>query len=107
MRMTMRLAYATVNPVTVMKPNSTITQRWPFAAILPVGTTPPVGAAIGVIQSPPYPYVGSFSVEGEAAEAQLENVQETDVAKAQAAAVEERAKEGRPAARRARGSGSD
>jgi hypothetical protein len=34
MRMTMRLAYATVNPVTIMQPNQTISQRFPFAAVL-------------------------------------------------------------------------
>jgi len=39
MRMTMRLAYATVNPVTIMKPNATIdgagstTMRWPFGVL--------------------------------------------------------------------------
>jgi hypothetical protein len=48
MRMTMRLAYATVNPVTIMQPNSAITARWPFGAVLGVGTAPPAGGAIDV-----------------------------------------------------------
>ena len=61
MRMTMRLAYATVNPVTIMHPSLGITARWPFAAILPVGATPPAESAINVIQNPPYPYVGSYA----------------------------------------------
>ena len=33
MRLTMRLAYATVNPVTIMEKNKTITQRFPFGAV--------------------------------------------------------------------------
>lgn len=33
MRMVMRLAYATVNPVTIMQPGKGITQRWPFAVV--------------------------------------------------------------------------
>jgi hypothetical protein len=48
MRMTMRLAYATVNPVTIMQPGSAITARWPFGAVLGVGTAPPAGGAINV-----------------------------------------------------------
>jgi HK97 family phage major capsid protein len=60
MRMTMRLAYATVNPVTIMNPNQTITERWPFAAVLPTGATPPSSGPINVIQSNPYPYPGSY-----------------------------------------------
>jgi HK97 family phage major capsid protein len=48
MRMTMRLAYATVNPVTIMQPGSAITARWPFGMVLPVGATPPASGAIDV-----------------------------------------------------------
>jgi hypothetical protein len=48
MRMVMRLAYATVNPVTVMQKGSAITARWPFGAVLGVGTTPPTTGAIDV-----------------------------------------------------------
>jgi HK97 family phage major capsid protein len=48
MRMTMRLAYATVNPVTIMEPAKAITARWPFGAVLGVGTAPPAGGAIDV-----------------------------------------------------------
>ena len=33
MRLTMRLAYATVNPVTILQKNKTITQRFPFGAV--------------------------------------------------------------------------
>jgi HK97 family phage major capsid protein len=33
MRMVMRIAYATVNPVTIMQPGKGITQRWPFAVV--------------------------------------------------------------------------
>jgi HK97 family phage major capsid protein len=53
MRMTMRLAYATVNPVTIMQPGSAITARWPFGAVLGVGTTAPAGGAINVIGTYP------------------------------------------------------
>jgi hypothetical protein len=105
MRMTMRLAYATVNPVTVMRPGDTITQRWPFAAILPVGATPPAISALNVVQAPPYPYTGSFMVEGTASEADLENETETDVQRAQEAAAEAAVKseeEGRKSLSRAR-----
>lgn len=56
MRMTMRLAYATVNPVTIMQPGSAITARWPFAAILPTGATPPTGGPIDVKTT--YPATG-------------------------------------------------
>jgi HK97 family phage major capsid protein len=80
MRMTMRLAYATVNPVTIMQPSAVISgtnpQRWPFGAILPVGATPPAAAALNVIQAPPYPYAGSFAYEP--TEAELDNPQETE-----------------------------
>lgn len=37
MRMVMRLAYATVNPVTIMQPNKSITTRWPFAVLATSG----------------------------------------------------------------------
>jgi HK97 family phage major capsid protein len=97
MRMTMRLAYATVNPVTIMQPGSAITARWPFGAILPVGATPPGASAISVIQAPPYPYVGSFNVEGESSEVMLENEEETEAMIAQqeaAAEIEAAAVEG-------------
>lgn len=53
LRMTMRLAYATVNPVTIMEPNKAITARWPFAAVLPVGASAPAGGAISVIGTYP------------------------------------------------------
>jgi len=53
MRMTMRLAYATVNPVTIMQPGLAITARWPFGAVLGVGTTPPTTGAIDVKQAYP------------------------------------------------------
>jgi HK97 family phage major capsid protein len=53
MRMTMRLAYATVNPVSVMNPSHGITARWPFGAVLGVGSTVPTGGPIDVIQSYP------------------------------------------------------
>jgi HK97 family phage major capsid protein len=74
LRMTMRLAYATVNPVTIMQPGSGITARWPFGAVLPVGAAAPSGGPISVIQAPPYPYTGTFGVEGqeEAAQAEME-----------------------------------
>ena len=93
MRMTMRLAYATVNPVTIMQPAAVIsgagTQRWPFGAILPVGATPPTASPLSVQQSPPYPYVGSFSVEGQQAELDVENEQELESHQAQAAYAEQ------------------
>lgn len=104
MRMTMRLAYATVNPVTIMEPSkniTTATARWPFGAILPVGATPPVASAISVIQAPPYPYTGTFAAE----EADMENPQEVESAQAHAAHVAEKeTASARPAARRARSS---
>jgi HK97 family phage major capsid protein len=87
MRMTMRLAYATVNPVTIMEPTKPLTgtpppnNRWPFGAILPVGATPPTATAISVIQAPPYPYVGTFSASAPQ-EMELENEQVTDAQKA-------------------------
>jgi HK97 family phage major capsid protein len=90
MRMTMRLAYATVNPVTIMKPGSAITARWPFAAILPVGTTPPTGGPINVIGAPPYPYPGSYMAGTESQGEVVENEQDTPAVEAQAAYREER-----------------
>jgi HK97 family phage major capsid protein len=84
LRMTMRLAYATVNPVTVMQPGTAITARWPFGAILPVGATGNPTGAISVIQAPPYPYTGTFSATAEA-ELEVDNPQETEAAAAQAA----------------------
>lgn len=62
MRMTMRLAYATVNPVTIMQPGSAITARWPFGAVLGVGTAPPAGGAIDVKTG--YPATGPQMMEG-------------------------------------------
>jgi HK97 family phage major capsid protein len=62
MRMTMRLAYATVNPVTIMEPNKAITARWPFGAVLPVGATPAGISAIDVKTG--YPVSGPQMVEG-------------------------------------------
>jgi hypothetical protein len=57
-----------------MQPGSGITARWPFGAVLPVGAAAPSGGAISVIQAPPYPYTGTFGVEGqeEAAQAEME-----------------------------------
>jgi len=92
MRMTMRLAYACVNPVTIMNPGAAITARWPFGAILPVGATPPGASAISVIQAPPYPYTGSF-MAGDPQQMELDNPQETAGEQAQEAALEERAAE--------------
>ena len=103
MRMTMRLAYATVNPVTIMAPGSTITQRWPFGAVLPVGATPPTGAALSVIQAPPYPYTGTYSLPGgQMAEADLDNPQETEAQKAMDEAAEEAQKASTPQRRTSR-----
>ena len=86
MRMTMRLAYATVNPVTIMQPGAVMTgtnpQRWPFGAVLPVGATPPTGAPLSVVAAPPYPYVGTYSVDGMQQEAELDNPEETEAIKA-------------------------
>ncbi len=58
MRMTMRLAYATVNPVTIMQRGKTISQRWPFGAILPRGTTLPGTGAISQMTS--YSAAGAY-----------------------------------------------
>jgi HK97 family phage major capsid protein len=108
MRMTMRLAYATINPVTIMQPSAVMTgsnpQRWPFGAILPVGATGNPSGALSTIQAPPYPYTGSFMVEGQASELDVENQQELEAQQAQNAYVEsvqEEAREGlKTAARR-------
>jgi hypothetical protein len=59
--------------------------------LLPVGATPGAPGAISVIQNPPYPYVGSYAVEGEASELTLENEQETELGQAQEAAAKEAA----------------
>jgi hypothetical protein len=105
----MRLAYATVNPVTIMQPSAVITgggtQRWPFGAILPVGATPPTASPLSVQQSAPYPYTGSFMVQGASSEVDLENEQETEALEAQTAyaeAVEAEAKEAMEPSRRRR-----
>jgi HK97 family phage major capsid protein len=97
MRMTMRLAYAVINPVTIMQPGQTITQRWPFGAILPTGATAPTSAPINVIQAPPYPYTGSYMVEGESAEVPLEGETETPAQVAAREAGEGRTKEAQEA----------
>ena len=93
MRMTMRLAYATVNPVTIMQPSAVMTgsnpQRWPFGAILPVGATMPSAAALTTIQAAPYPYGGSFLMAtGADTGPELENEQETEALQAQTAYTE-------------------
>jgi HK97 family phage major capsid protein len=92
MRMTMRLAYATVNPVTIMQPTAVMTgsnpQRWPFGAILPTGATGNPSGAISSIQAPPYPYTGSFAYEPQA-ELDVENAQEVESYKAQERAADE------------------
>jgi hypothetical protein len=89
LRMTMRLAYATINPVTIMQPGKTILQRWPFAALLPTGVTPPSTGNIGVIQAPPYPYTGSFMAADGVQEAELENAQDTPAMEAHNQAVDD------------------
>jgi HK97 family phage major capsid protein len=85
MRMTMRLAYATANPVTILQPSAVMSgsnpQRWPFGAILPVGSTPPTAAPITTIQAPPYPYTGAFMADPEMQAAQ---VAEAETANAEA-----------------------
>jgi HK97 family phage major capsid protein len=87
MRMVMRMAYATINPVTIMNPGGTITQRWPFAALLPTGATPPTEGPIDVIEAPPYPYVGSYA--GDKQDLELENAQGTPQYEAHDRAAEE------------------
>ena len=52
LRLTMRLAYATVNPVNILfKGNQA--RRWPFGALLPVGATAPTAADITQITTYP------------------------------------------------------
>jgi hypothetical protein len=53
MRMVMRLAYATVNPVTVMNPGRAMTSRWPFGAILGKTAVPPTQGPINIIGTYP------------------------------------------------------
>jgi HK97 family phage major capsid protein len=65
MRMVMRLAYATVNPVTIMKPGVGMTARWPFGAVLGVGTTPPTGGPINIIGTYPGGTLMAGAAEGE------------------------------------------
>jgi hypothetical protein len=89
LRMTMRLAYATINPVTIMQPNKTILQRWPFAAMLPTGTTPPAQGNIDVKQAIPYPFPGTFMAEGESQGEMLENEQDTPAMEAHNQAADE------------------
>lgn len=60
MRMVMRLAYATVNPVTILNPSSSITARWPFGAILPAGATAPITAA-AITQMTSYATAGAYT----------------------------------------------
>jgi HK97 family phage major capsid protein len=71
MRMVMRLAYATVNPVTIMQPGKGITTRWPFGV---VATTTASGGGT------PYPRTDASSVvtSGSATVADT-NVLATDV----------------------------
>lgn len=107
LRMTMRLAYACVNPVTIMQPGASISggglQRWPFGTVLPVGATPPTASPLSVQQAPPYPYIGSYSVEGESAEPQLENEQELPSQQAQQAAYDEEVAAARAGLKQAEG----
>jgi HK97 family phage major capsid protein len=72
MRMVMRLAYATVNPVTVMQKGSAITARWPFGAVLGVGTTPPTTGAIDVKTG--YPTTGGQLLAGDPGTADVETL---------------------------------
>jgi HK97 family phage major capsid protein len=65
MRMVMRLAYATVNPVTVMKKGSAITARWPFGAVLGAGTTAPTEGPINIVGT----YPGGTMAAGASTEA--------------------------------------
>jgi HK97 family phage major capsid protein len=53
MRLTMRLAYATVNPVNIMASSAGTAslRRWPFGAILPVGATAPSAADVSRIET--------------------------------------------------------
>jgi len=102
MRMTMRLAYATVNPVTIMQPASGITARWPFAAVLPVGASAPAGGAISVIQAPPYPYTGAFMTSEQAEAVEAAAAEEAKAVEEGTAAEESSAREAEHARRSAR-----
>ena len=93
MRMTMRLAYACVNPVTIMNPGAAITARWPFGAVLPVGATPPTGSAVR--EAAVRTLVCRWTAH---AEPNLENEQDTPALEAQNEAAEELEKEARQAA---------
>ncbi len=80
MRMVMRLAYAVVNPVTILNPASSITARWPFGAILPTTATAPITAA-ALNQMTSYATAGAYtgfdpsSISGMSDEQQVEHVQ--------------------------------
>ena len=87
MRMTMRLAYACVNPVTIMEPGKAITARWPFGAVLGVGTAPPAGGAIDVKTA--YP-TSTPALAGEAVEFQEGSGWEQDARQGMADADTER-----------------
>jgi HK97 family phage major capsid protein len=60
MRMVMRLAYATVNPVTILNPATGITARWPFGAILPTTATAPTTAQ-ALTQMTSYSTAGAYT----------------------------------------------
>jgi HK97 family phage major capsid protein len=60
MRMVMRLAYATVNPVTILSPGSSITARWPFGAVLPTTATAPTTAQ-ALSQMTSYATAGAYT----------------------------------------------
>ena len=61
MRMVMRLAYATVNPVSILQPSQGITGlRWPFGAILPTSATAPTTAQ-ALTQMTSYAAAGAFA----------------------------------------------
>ena len=60
MRLVMRLAYATVNPVTILNPSSSITARWPFGAVLPAGATAPTTAQ-AISQMTSYATAGAYT----------------------------------------------
>jgi HK97 family phage major capsid protein len=81
MRMVMRLAYAVVNPVTILNPGSSITARWPFGAILPASATSPQTAA-ALTQMTSYATAGAYtgfdpsSLAGLSDEQAVEHVQQ-------------------------------
>jgi hypothetical protein len=60
MRMVMRLAYATVNPVTILNPATGITARWPFGAVLPTTATAPTTAQ-ALTQMTSYATAGAYT----------------------------------------------